>query len=64
MASQILTPFRTMHLWRRSYEGRENYNVCATIADEPVTCPAMEKRTLHPGISATKLITLRWVQGV
>jgi len=34
MASQILAPFRTKHLWRRKNEGHERYNICATIADE------------------------------
>jgi hypothetical protein len=52
MASQLLKPFRAKHL---------RYSA---IADEPVTCPALVKHTLHPGDAPAKPITLRWVQGV
>ena len=54
----------TKHLWRRRNEGHASYTICATIANEPETWQATEKHTLHPGTHMTKLVTLRWVQGV
>jgi hypothetical protein len=65
MVSQTLTPFKTKHLWRRSYEGRGRDTICATIADEPAfRLVGTEKHTLHPGNYMTKLMTTGWVQGV